>query len=183
MTSVSRTNKQAKFWDTDVVKVKDQPRKGLKKNLSKLDKFCFTTPERKFQMHCSEFHEWLTQFNTHQNDKYCPYCLVPDPQYFLNCASPGHSIDTFGGRFPWLALHDVVTKVFVMSPGWLEDGGGLSEALPSGDLHSAKLLSCPRGTWLVILMGSPYSTGITVCLKGSPLGQSYSPVLLRDLSA
>ncbi len=38
----------------------------------------------KWQMHCSEFHQWLIHLNTNPG-VYWPYSLVPDPQNFLNC--------------------------------------------------------------------------------------------------
>jgi hypothetical protein len=45
--------------------------KGLKGILPQLDEFCFTVAERKLKMYDgSEFHQWLIQFNTHQNDVY-----------------------------------------------------------------------------------------------------------------
>ena len=49
------------------------------------DKFCFTTAERKLQVHCSEFHEWLIQVSKHQKNWDWPYWLVREPQNFQNC--------------------------------------------------------------------------------------------------
>jgi hypothetical protein len=52
--------------------------------LQQLDEWSFTAAERKLQMHCSEFHQWRIQFNTHQ--KICTVVstvsLVPDPKTF-----------------------------------------------------------------------------------------------------